>query len=643
MSRDARDSDIVQALSKSTWIRNTASAAPACHREIRLRLFPVMEPADTRHPAAPLDTHRRSTTVTESVGEVVNDDARWRKIAWVVLGLAAIIFFARLGARALWASEFRWAEIAREMQLTSNYFWPTINGRPYYDKPLGTYWLVVASTWVTGGMNEAAARLPCAIAGMLAVALLISIGRRLYDLKTGVVAAFILATSFSFVFFSRNASADVETIAGELAALVLFLRHERDQAGGWWVVGLWIVMALTSQMKGLLGFVLPIAVIGSYCMLADGWAELGRALISGPLSKRIRWIIDRNRWFFNWYTPIAIVIAAAIYYVPFEISQLKTGSGKGLTMVYRENVQRYFEPFDHRGPIYLYTYVIFALMAPWSVLLPAALVDMHGASSRLTAASNRLRSDRFTMTFFWATFVFFTLSGSRRSYYILPILPAAAIMVARLLDRPFAEMTNLVRTLIKIGFGVVVAAIALAALAFIPPALFLPAPWSQLPPAPSTMVFAVCWLGSIAAIIYALRNFDAGRIGLSIGAIAWLFMFYFFVFAMPAGDAFRSEKPFAAQVRTSIGNDSAGLVFFRNQGPVFYLGLPQPVPQYDKLADINTAVASGQVHWVIVRQRDLGLMKFKSERVTAETLYPWEPKEHGLNSMVLLRVVPTTN
>ena len=53
-----------------------------------------------------------------------------------MLGLAAIIFFARLGARALWASEFRWAEIAREMQLTSNYFWPTINGRPYYDKPL---------------------------------------------------------------------------------------------------------------------------------------------------------------------------------------------------------------------------------------------------------------------------------------------------------------------------------------------------------------------------------------------------------------------------------------------------------------------------------------------------------------------------
>ncbi len=145
---------------------------------------------------------------------------------WGVLALTAILYFTRLGARALWASEFRWAEIAREMIRTGNYFWPTINGHLYYDKPLGSYWLVLASTFVTGGLNETAARLPCAIAGLLAVGLLILLARRLYDLRLGVIAGFILATSFSFVFFSRCASADVETIAGELAALLLFLKHE---------------------------------------------------------------------------------------------------------------------------------------------------------------------------------------------------------------------------------------------------------------------------------------------------------------------------------------------------------------------------------------------------------------------------------
>src|SRR5260221_4548900 len=245
-------------------------------------------------------------------------------------------------------------------------------------------------------------------------------------------------------------------------------------------------------MKGLLGFVLPIAVIGSYCVLADGWAELRHALLNGPISQRLRWIMERNGWFFNWKTPLAIAIAAAIYYVPFAISNLETGSTAGLSMVYRENVKRYFEPFDHRGPIYLYAYVIFALMAPWSVLLPAALVHAHTQVS----AAEHARSDRFTMTFFWATFVFFTLSGSRRSYYILPILPAAAILIARLLHQPFECMSRLVRALTKLGFGAIVATIAIATLPFVPPALFLPQPSSQLPPAPNPVAYAIFWIGS---------------------------------------------------------------------------------------------------------------------------------------------------
>ena len=86
--------------------------------------------------------------------EIFGYAVSWRAAATAVLMLAAVMFFARLGARALWASEFRWAEIAREMRLTSRYFWPTINGRVYYDKPLGSYWLVLAAARLTGGLER---------------------------------------------------------------------------------------------------------------------------------------------------------------------------------------------------------------------------------------------------------------------------------------------------------------------------------------------------------------------------------------------------------------------------------------------------------------------------------------------------------
>ncbi len=559
----------------------------------------------------------------------VEDERWWRTAAYVVMALAAVLYFARLGVRALWASEFRWAEIAREMLLTHDYFWPTINGHVYFDKPLGSYWLVIAATWLTGGMNEAAARLPSAAAGLLAVGLLILLGRRLYDLRTAVLAGFILATSFSFVFWSRHADADIETVAGDLAALLLFWRN-RERPSGWWIVGLWTLMAITSLTKGLLGFVLPLLVIGVYSSIADGWSALREDLLQGSFARRLNRLIERNRWFFNWSTPLAIGAAVAIYYWPFAISHMRTGSTKGLSMVYRENVERYFEPFDHVGPIYLYVYVIFGLLAPWSVFLPAALAHAHAPSH-----SSDEHGDRFVLTFFWATFLFFTLSGSRRSYYLLPILPAAALMMARMFTAPGTSPNGLTRILLKSGFVVLIAGVAISTLAFIPPHFFLPNPWGLLPAAPDRTILAIYWIGSAVALGYAIRKLDSERIFIAGATVAWLFMFYFFILAMPAGDAWRGEKDFAHQVRALVGDQTASLAFY-NTGPIYYLGLPNPVPGYNPRRD------AGRWRWVVMRERDVESLGLTANVVAREAVYPWDSKQHCLNAMVLVRMAPAS-
>src|SRR6202011_2542216 len=89
-------------------------------------------------------------TVAVSPECVADRDRRWHVATITGVAFTASLYFARLGARALWSSEFRWAEIAREMLLTHNYFWPTINGHVYYDKPLGSYWLRCAGAPRTG-------------------------------------------------------------------------------------------------------------------------------------------------------------------------------------------------------------------------------------------------------------------------------------------------------------------------------------------------------------------------------------------------------------------------------------------------------------------------------------------------------------
>src|SRR5207245_999773 len=147
----------------------------------------------------------------------------------------------------------------------------------------------------TGDVDEWTARLPSAVSGLLAVALLVHITRRLFDDRTAILAGLILATSFSFVGFGRTASADMETVAGELAALALYLCGARRLVGSG-IIALCLVMALTSLTKGLLGFALPLLIIGLH---ASCTAEVGIIEAQNALAR----FVHRNRWFFSWATP----------------------------------------------------------------------------------------------------------------------------------------------------------------------------------------------------------------------------------------------------------------------------------------------------------------------------------------------------
>ncbi len=583
-------------------------------------------------------SEHRIESNTPSDSDNLNKSTNWKIGAWVVLGLSAFLFLIRLGDRAIWSSEYRWAEIAREMIKTGNYFWPTLDGHVYYDKPLGTYWLVVASTWVSGGMNELAARLPCAIAGILAVAFLILIVRRLYDGRTAVWAGFILATSFSFTFFSRTASADVETITGELAALLLFLRYE-NEPDGWWVIGLWLIMAVTSQMKGLLGFVLPIMVIGSYATLANGWTDFGRGFLEGSLASRARWVMKRNRWLFNWRTLIGVVLGFAVYLIPFEISQIVMRSDNGLYEVFRENIVRFFHPFDHRGPVYLYVYVIFALMAPWSLMLPAALVHTH--RRRHIGLEDHDRSDRFVLVFFWSTFVFFTLSGSRRDYYLLPILPAAAILVSRLLNAPSKESLSLwTRRLLVWGFALFTVIVAFGFITMLPPSWILPGRLAGLPHAPGRIWFGIFWIVSVIAVLYTLRKFNLNRVAVSLGIVAYLVMIYIYAIAMPAADVYRPEKPFAEAIVKRFGRYPAGMVFYKTQEGLFYIDPPKPIPFYKYPKAFHRALKEGKVRLIVVARRNIPSIGVPTKIIMQEKYFKWQSENRFRNQVLLLKVLP---
>ena len=262
-------------------------------------------------------------------------DKLWGKEAklFYLILVAGILLFGFLGSRELWTQEHRWADIVASMFFYQDFFHPILNGHEYYDKPLLSYWLIAAVSFLTGELNLIAMRLPSALAGFLAIWSIYKIGAILQNKHFGLLAGWLLLTTYYFVFWSRVSSADMLNLAGSLFAVYWYLA-KRNQPGFLNYSVFFIILALTALCKGLVGAVVGCIAVGMDILLQKSFKK-----------------------HFNLSLLFGLIPAIILYILPFWFSNaLGDGSYEqsGLYKVYRENVMRYFHPFDHRDPIYLY-------------------------------------------------------------------------------------------------------------------------------------------------------------------------------------------------------------------------------------------------------------------------------------------------
>jgi len=313
------------------------------------------------------------------------------------------LLFCGLGDRSLWGSEGRWAEVVREMLLTKDYLHPMIGGEPYFDKPLLTYWLIVIVAKVSGTLNEWVVRVPSALAGVAAVWATMNIGKRLWSPQVGRIAGWILLTTYGFLVWSRAAAADAENLAA-IMLCVSWYWLRRDKPVFVTFVVFYLIAFLGALTKGLAPVAVSILVV-----LPD--------------------LIREKRWhaLFKPSHFLALAISLMVYVAPFLYASMIGSDGyqaNGLALVFRENFQRFFSPFDHIAPFYIYFYNLPILFLPWSILLMFALVALIPRWKQLDDKTQWLLKAVVLI------FIFFTASGSRRSYYILPIIPFCALLTA---------------------------------------------------------------------------------------------------------------------------------------------------------------------------------------------------------------------
>ncbi|HTF55723.1 MAG TPA: glycosyltransferase family 39 protein, partial [Planctomycetota bacterium] len=322
---------------------------------------------------------------------------------WLLPVASAAVLLVMLGSQTLWTHEGRWAVITREMERSGDYFHPRLFDDDYFDKPLFSYWLMIGAGRLLGGLNEWTLRLPGVLAGLLTIWCTVRLGRLLGSREAGLVAGWMLASCYFFVFWSRLACSDMLNVAAVTAAVTWYFgRRDRPGFATWAVF--FAILGVGSLMKGPVAAALAIVAVGADLLSAGRWRiHVRPSMFLGALTGLLGFLLPGV---------LAVVFGSA------------ANLSSELGAVFRENFVRYFHPFDHADPFYTYAEYLPAYALPWTLLLPFVIRRDARRWKELGASAH------WPLLAAVGIFIFLTLGAGRRNYYILPILPLLMLAAA---------------------------------------------------------------------------------------------------------------------------------------------------------------------------------------------------------------------
>lgn len=329
--------------------------------------------------------------------------------ALALVALAGWTLLHQVGEGSLYDwDEATYGQIAREMARSPDWLTPHWNGQIFFDKPPVLFWLMALG--LNQGLTpELAIRLPVALFGLLAVVLTGALGWAMAGRAVGLAAAALLllaspAFSSSFVGLARQGMLDVPLTAATTWALLHFwlgLKQPRH----WLAMGVPLGLAVMFRSYSA---VTPFAVVAACVaclplverarLSAARWRALGGGLL-GALAIALPWhLLQWARYGqFFWDE-----------YVGHNLFRKVGSATDSLTGDWR-----YYLDIIREGLPY------------WWLLVPPALA---WALWRLL----RGRDARALLLLAWAgvPFALYTLAATKLAWYILPIYPALALLVA---------------------------------------------------------------------------------------------------------------------------------------------------------------------------------------------------------------------
>jgi hypothetical protein len=411
------------------------------------------------------------------------------------------------------------------------------------------------------------------------------------------------------------ASAETENLAAIMLAVTWYWTR-REKPGFVTFIVFYLIMFVGSHMKGLTAFVVPVLVVFP------------------DLLRERRW-----RWFFWPSHLLALGIGIIIYLAPFAyaaLTQPESYNQSGLYLVFHENILRYFQAFDHKGPIYQYLGSVPLLTLPWAPILISAMIASIISWKKLDSHTRWLLQTIFLI------FIFFTLSGSRRDYYILPIIPFCMLLMAVFLTETRREVIGKY----KEG-GLRNQKYALIAVAFLEMTLGPIAIWFLVSKmdweVPSLLGWSFLVVGLVALLTVVVAYKLDGRIlkGGQFQTI-WVLIIMsgillggFFIWQYNILGSCHTERPFVLRMKGEIESFlPERLAFWHkiNEKVLFYLKWDPPVTILADESALRTFLENDQPGVIISQGRYITetiASMLPSQPTYKETCYLWEsPNKH---------------
>jgi 4-amino-4-deoxy-L-arabinose transferase-like glycosyltransferase len=340
---------------------------------------------------------------------------RTRTDVLLLAGFCAFLFFYGSGQFGLiGADEPRYAQVAREMLERRDWITPVLNGSPWLEKPPLYYWQAMLA-YSLFGVNGMAARIPSGVDASLLVIAGYFFFRR-FRRGVEVDAALITASCAGVIGFARAASMDM-ALAATFAIGLLAWWAWREGGKQIYLALFYFCMALGTLAKGPIAPFLAAVVLVLFAAATREWRLIIRSLWLPGL---LLFLVVALPWYF------AVQLRNPQFFREF---------------ILEHNLARFStDLYRHRQPFWYYIPVTALALMPWTVFVIAAFVEPLRAwwTTRRSSAAEpdfELQFNLFACCWLVVPIVFFSISQSKLPGYILPAVPAGAVLLAEYLRR----------------------------------------------------------------------------------------------------------------------------------------------------------------------------------------------------------------